>query len=216
MLSIYDKTLKKYLKSFLKIGNRQINVYGLSSDDSQEDMTFTQAGKENDKITFPLLAMVRLPDVEITDWANTKRQGTHSGYYLIDKPDKKVTVNVMRCNLSYAVDVYAENKKTAEDLGTQLYFRLRNNPNFSVWINLPIRDDEGNQYSVECVPDLVLDPVMSHLRVQNNENAQLYRFRIKFTLENVNIYDFAEKELYNLEYSVVAKLSHEENYKNIL
>lgn len=216
MITAYDKALKLYLSSFLKVGKQRIPVYGLSSDDANEDMTFTQAGQKDDKIRFPLLAVVRLPDVEITDFANTKRQGTHSGYYLVDEPSKKVTINVMRCKLTYAVDVYAENKKTAEDLGTQLYFRLRNNPNPSVWINLPVKDAEGKQYSVECVPNIVLEPTMSHLRIQNNENAQLYRFRIKFALENVNIYDFSEKELYDLEFSVEAKLSHEKNYKNIL
>ena len=216
MLFIYDKVLKKYVKSFLKVGNRQINVYGLQSDEANEEMTFTQAGAKNDKVEFPIVTILRFPDVNITDFSGTKRAGNYEGYYLIDEPNRKVTINFMRATLSYAIDIYAENKKTAEDLGMQLYFRLRNNPNPQVFINLPIKDSEGKQFSIECVPNIVMNDQLTHLRSQNNENAQLYRFRLKFTLENVNIYDFSEKELYDFEYEVVAKLSHNKTYKNIL
>lgn len=207
MLNNYDKMLKNHIASFLKVGKRKIDIYGLQNDEQDSELAFTQAGSEKDKIKFPFLVLIRFPDILITDDSMTKRPANYEGYSLIEDNDKKITLNCMRCELSYALDIYAENKKTTEDLAMQVYFKLRNNPNFNVEIKLPFKDDNGSQLTVSCIPDIVMDGTMSHLKTQDNLSAQLYRLRIKFILKNVNIFDFSEKEVIeNINYEILVRL----------
>lgn len=207
MLNNYDKMLKNHIASFLKVGKRKIDIYGLQNDEQDSELAFTQAGSEKDKIKFPFLVLIRFPDILITDDSMTKRPANYEGYSLIEDNDRKITLNCMRCELSYALDIYAENKKTTEDLAMQVYFKLRNNPNFNVEIKLPFKDDNGSQLTVSCIPDIVMDGTMSHLKTQDNLSAQLYRLRIKFILKNVNIFDFSEKEVIeNINYEILVRL----------
>lgn len=207
MLNNYDKMLKNHIASFLKVGKRKIDIYGLQNDEQDSELAFTQAGSEKDKIKFPFLVLIRFPDILITDDSMTKRPANYEGYSLIEDDDRKITLNCMRCELSYALDIYAENKKTTEDLAMQVYFKLRNNPNFNVEIKLPFKDEDGSQLTVSCIPDIVMDGTMSHLKTQDNLSAQLYRLRIKFILKNVNIFDFSEKEVIeNINYEILVKL----------
>lgn len=207
MLNNYDKMLKNHIASFLKVGKRKIDIYGLQNDEQDSELAFTQAGSEKDKIKFPFLVLIRFPDILITDDSMTKRPANYEGYSLIEDADRKITLNCMRCELSYALDIYAENKKTTEDLAMQVYFKLRNNPNFNVEIKLPFNDENGSQLTVSCIPDIVMDGTMSHLKTQDNLSAQLYRLRIKFILKNVNIFDFSEKEVIeNINYEILVKL----------
>lgn len=207
MLNNYDKMLKNHIASFLKVGKRKIDIYGLQNDEQDSELAFTQAGSEKDKIKFPFLVLIRFPDILITDDSMTKRPANYEGYSLIEDDDRKITLNCMRCELSYALDIYAENKKTTEDLAMQVYFKLRNNPNFNVEIKLPFKDDNGSQLTVSCIPDIVMDGTMSHLKTQDNLSAQLYRLRIKFILKNVNIFDFSEKEVIeNINYEILVRL----------
>lgn len=207
MLNNYDKMLKNHIASFLKVGKRKIDIYGLQNDEQDSELAFTQAGSEKDKIKFPFLVLIRFPDILITDDSMTKRPANYEGYSLIEDDDRKITLNCMRCELSYALDIYAENKKTTEDLAMQVYFKLRNNPNFNVEIKLPFKDEDGSQLTVSCIPDIVMDGTMSHLKTQDNLSAQLYRLRIKFILRNVNIFDFSEKEVIeNINYEILVKL----------
>lgn len=207
MLNNYDKMLKNHIASFLKVGKRKIDIYGLQNDEQDGELAFTQAGSEKDKIKFPFLVLIRFPDILITDDSMTKRPANYEGYSLIEDDDRKITLNCMRCELSYALDIYAENKKTTEDLAMQVYFKLRNNPNFNVEIKLPFKDEDGSQLTVSCIPDIVMDGTMSHLKTQDNLSAQLYRLRIKFILKNVNIFDFSEKEVIeNINYEILVKL----------
>lgn len=207
MLNNYDKMLKNHIASFLKVGKRKIDIYGLQNDEQDSELAFTQAGSEKDKIKFPFLVLIRFPDILITDDSMTKRPANYEGYSLIEDDDRKITLNCMRCELSYALDIYAENKKTTEDLAMQVYFKLRNNPNFNVEIKLPFKDEDGSQLTVSCIPDIVMDGTMSHIKTQDNLSAQLYRLRIKFILKNVNIFDFSEKEVIeNINYEILVKL----------
>jgi len=214
MLNCYDKALKNHVESFLKVGKRKIKVYGLQNEDSEEDLGFTQAGLKTDSLTFPMVMLIRLPEIEITDNAMTKRPANYEGYLAIDD-SSKVSLNVMRCSLHYVLDVVAENRKTTEDIGTQLYFRLRNHPNFSVSISLPVKDSEGNILTTECTPNLVLSNSLTHVRSNNNELAQLYRLRISFDLENVNIFDFENQTSYDIDYKILASLKELVNFKEI-
>ena len=215
MLNCYDKILKKHIESFLKVGKKSIFVYGLQNEEAQEELGFSQAGEKSDKIVFPLVMLVRLPGVEITDDAMTKRPATYEGYVDLTSGQKYVSLNCMRCTLSYVVDVFAENRKVAEDIGTQLYFRLRTHPNIDVDISLPIKDENGKQLLVSCTPDIVLDPALQHLRSQTNELSQYYKFRIKFDLKNVNIFDYEEDKLKEIKYEILAKHPDDVSYSKI-
>ena len=216
MLNVYDKVLKNHISSFLKVGKKSIRIIGVQNEDSQEELMVTQEGLKTDTLSFPIITLIRLPDIEITDDAGTKRASTYTGF-LINTPDSpsKVSLTCMRCTLSYYIDIYAENRKVVEDIGMQLFFKLRTHPNINVLISLPIKDADGNDISVKCVPDIILDKTMSHVRSQNLESAQLYKFRIKLELQNVNIYDFEFEELCNIEYKVLARLSSESEYLEI-
>lgn len=216
MLNIYDRILKNHIASFLKVGKKSIRVLGLQNEDSQDELMVNQGGLKTDTLTFPIISLIRLPEVEITDDAGTKKAATYTGF-LINTPESadKVSLTCMRCTLSYYIDIYAENRKVVEDIGMQLFFKLRTHPNISVSITLPIKDAGGNDISVNCTPDIVLDKTLSHVRNQNLESMQLYKFRIKLELQNVNIYDFEVEELYNFEYKVLAKLSSESEYLEI-
>lgn len=209
MLDAYDKVIKAHLESFLKVGDREIKVYGLQNEDDSGDSIFSQAGAGKDKIEFPFVTAVRLPQVIITDHAMTKRPSNYSGYFLINEPGKQVNLNCMRCDLAYAFDVYGENKKITEDIGTQLYFRLRNNNELKVQIVLPVRNMHGEIESATCVCDIVMKDTMTHMRLQGNDSAQIYKFRIEATLKNVNIYDITEKEMYKFNYFVTARLAED-------
>lgn len=214
MLNCYDKALKSHVESFLKVGKRKIKVYGLQNEDSEEDLGFTQAGLQTDTLVFPMVMLIRLPGIDITDNAMTKRPANYEGYLAIDGTSK-VSLNVMRCSLHYVLDVVAENRKAAEDIGTQLYFRLRNHPNFNVSISLPIKDSKGNTLSTECIPNLVLSNSLTHVRSNNNELAQLYRLRIELDLENVNIFDFENQMSYDIDYRILVSLREPVNFKEI-
>ena len=207
MLNCYDKILKKHIESFLKVGTRSIMVYGLQNEETQDSLAFSQAGDKSDRVTFPLVTLVRLPSVEITDDAMTKRPATYEGFLEVDDISKKVRVNCMRCTLSYYVDIVAENRKTAEDIGLQLYFRLRTHPNFTVTVPLPVKNEKGEQIQVTCMPDIVMDAGLQHMRPQTQELSQYYKFRLKFDLKNVNIFDYEFGEVYNINYSLQVKLN---------
>lgn len=215
MLNCYDKILKQHIKSFLKVGTKSIMVYGLQNDETQDSLAFSQAGDTSDKITFPLVTLIRLPSIEITDDAMTKRPATYEGFLELNSVDKKVRVNCMRCTLSYYVDVVAENRKTAEDIGLQLYFRLRTHPNFNVNIPLPVKNDKGEQLQVECVPDIVMNQGIEHTRPQTQEMSQYYKLRLKFDLKNVNIFDYEIDELYDISYSIKTVLKGVDDSKKI-
>lgn len=207
MLNCYDKILKKHLESFLKVGTKSIMVYGLQNEETQDSLAFSQAGDKSDKITFPLVTLIRLPSVEITDDAMTKRPATYEGFLEVNDINKKVRVNCMRCTLSYYVDIVAENRKTAEDIGLQLYFRLRTHPNFIVTVPLPVKNEKGEQLQVTCTPDIVMDAGLQHMRPQTQELSQYYKFRLKFDLKNVNIFDYEFGEVYDINYSLQVKLN---------
>jgi len=206
MLNCYDKILKKHIESFLKVGTKSIMVYGLQNEETQDSLAFSQAGDKSDKIAFPLVTLIRLPSVEITDDAMTKRPATYEGFLEVNETTKKVRVNCMRCTLSYYVDIVAENRKTAEDIGLQLYFRLRTHPNFDVNISLPVKNEEGKQIQVVCTPDIVMDAGLQHIRSQTQELSQYYKFRLKFDLKNVNVFDYEYGEIYNINYSIQSEL----------
>lgn len=215
MINAYDKALKHHISQFLEIGDRIIRLVGLSDENAADELLVDQIGEKKDEVEFPVLSLIRLPRIEITDNPQTKRQQNYAGYSLIDEPDRKVSLNAMRCDLFYALDVWAENRKTVEDIGIQVYFRLRNNPNFKVTCLLPIKNEQGEQETGVCVPNLVLDPQMLHLKSPNDTLAQLYQYRMTFKLQNVNLYDYSIKQMYEIEYFVQAKLSNDKTFHKV-
>lgn len=215
MIHAYDKALKLHIAQFLQIGDRKVYLAGLQNEEDSDDLLMNQIGSKDDVTEFPVLSLIRLPRVEITDDAQTKRTQTYNGYYLIDQPDQKVTLNVMRCNLYYALDVWAENRRTVEDIGVQVFFRLRNNPNFKVINLLPVKNERGEQETGVCVPNIVLDAQMLHLKPQGDTLAQLYRYRMTFTLQNVNLYDYSMKQMLEFNYFVQAKLATDEDFHKV-
>lgn len=207
MIDAYDKVVKLHIEKFLKVGKRKISVIGLQNEEDNQEDLFSQLGDTSDRIILPAVSVFRKPEIDITDDAGTKRVSNYSGYLIYNGLTKNVSLNVMRCDLHYGVEVFGENKKVTEDLACQLFFRLRNNPNPVVKIQLPVKDDDGNYLEAECIPNIVMSDTMRHLKTQSKETEQLYRLRIDFTLQNVNIYDFSLEEFYSIEYSVVAKLT---------
>lgn len=209
MLDAYDKIVKQHIQSFLTINGAtktKIQVYGLQNEDESGEATFSQAGAEKDQIIFPLVSVFRKPTVEITDDSVTKTVANYDGYSLFSDSSGEMKLNCMRCTLQYAVDIYAENKKTCEDIATQLYFRLRNNPQLEVQIILPVRNAKGEIESATCIVDISMGPNMTHLKNQLPTEAQLYKMRIEFSLKNCNIYDVTSREFQKLEYTVIAKI----------
>lgn len=209
MLDAYDKIVKCHIQSFLTIDGKtkkQIKVYGLQNEDESNEAVMSQAGAENDKVEFPLVSVFRKPTIEVTDDSVTKRVSNYDGYTLLSDESGVGKLNCMRCTLQYAADVYAENKKTCEDIGTQLYFRLRNNPQLDVQIILPVKNSNGEIVSATCTTDIVMGPNMTHLRSQLQTDSQLYKLRLEFSLKNCNIYDVTFRQFQKIEYSVVAKI----------
>lgn len=207
MLNVYDQCLKKHIESFLSVGRgkHKIPVFGLQNEDELGDSVYTQAGAKTDKVGFPMVTIIRLPQILITDQAMTKRPANYAGYFL-QETDIGVHLNVMRCDLSYAIDTYATNKKETEDLSIQLYHRLRNNPQLTVDILLPIKNKDGLVENARCVCDIVMSPEIVHLKIQGTETPQVYRLRSQFFLKNVNLYDISAKEFVSLEYVITAQL----------
>lgn len=208
MLDAYDKVLKSHLENFLMIGSTKIQVIGLSSEDPQDQQLVSLAGTGEipDTVKLPLLSLVRLPDIEITDNPNTKRAMGYSAYPILETPTMEVKLNTMRCNLKYSGILYAETRKVTEDISIQTYFRLRNNNQLKVDIQLPLKDKNQNPIWVQCSPDIVLNPMLTQVRTQQHNTSQLYKLQITLTLQNCLIFDISTEEYYNLEYTVTTKM----------
>lgn len=207
MIDAYDKVILEHIRQFLKVGDTTIPIYAVSAEDAQDSL-MTMAGlderKAADTISFPIVMLVRLPDIELTDDPMTKRELNYRGYNLKDTETGQITLNSMRCNLKYVILVFAENRKITEDLGTQLFYRLRNNNQILVNIRLPLKDDEGESLYVQSNPDIVMDGNLTQLRTQQQNLAQLYKLKFSFTLKHCQIFDFLAEKYYNLEYTVTA------------
>ena len=199
---MYDKVLKEHISQFLKIGDAQITLLGLSTEDSHEQVLSIVGTQGGDAVAFPIVSVVRLPSIEISDSSMTKRQLNYSGYDLEAEGVENIKLNAMRCDLKYSILVFAPTRKVTEDLATQLYFRLRNINQIKVNIRLPLKDGEGMPIYVQSDSDIVLDPSLIQVRAQQQNLAQMYLLKFNFTLKHCYIFDFSHENKYNIEYQL--------------
>lgn len=199
---MYDKVLKEHISQFLKIGDVQITLLGLSTEDSHEQVLSIVGVQGGDAVAFPIVSVVRLPSIEISDSSMTKRQLNYSGYDLEAEGVENIKLNAMRCDLKYSILVFAPTRKVTEDLATQLYFRLRNINQIKVNIRLPLKDGEGMPIYVQSDSDIVLDPSLTQVRAQQQNLAQMYLLKFNFTLKHCYIFDFSQENNYNIEYQL--------------
>lgn len=202
MIDMYDKVLKEHISQFLKIGDVQITLLGLSTEDSHEQVLSIVGVQGGDAVAFPIVSVVRLPSIEISDSSMTKRQLNYSGYDLEAEGVENIKLNAMRCDLKYSILVFAPTRKVTEDLATQLYFRLRNINQIKVNIRLPLKDGEGMPIYVQSDSDIVLDPSLTQVRAQQQNLAQMYLLKFNFTLKHCYIFDFSQENNYNIEYQL--------------
>jgi hypothetical protein len=202
MIDMYDKVLKEHISQFLKIGDAQITLLGLSTEDSHEQVLSIVGAQGGDAVAFPIVSVVRLPSIEISDSSMTKRQLNYSGYALEAEGVENIKLNAMRCDLKYSILVFAPTRKVTEDLATQLYFKLRNINQIKVNIRLPLKDGEGMPIYVQSDSDIVLDPSLTQVRAQQQNLAQMYLLKFNFTLKHCYIFDFSQENNYNIEYQL--------------
>ena len=209
MLDMVDKVIKAHIQKLLTVRGKPIPVFSVGTAD-QDDQAFSQAGiakeKKPDRVDLPFLSLIRLPDIQITDYNVTKRVHNYSGYEADEIDGVQITYD--RCTLSYVATVFAENRKVSEDLATALYSRLRNNNQITVNIHLPIEDPTGKKRKIiaQMQSDIVMGPTISQVNQQGYDKAQLYKARISFEIQNVNIYNFIQEKEYLYNIYVVAKL----------
>jgi hypothetical protein len=197
LLDLVDKAIKQHILSMAKINGKQLPVYSVGTAD-QDDQPITQAGLANtaaDRIQMPFLSLVRMPDIEITDSNITKRVHNYKAYKLFPNTDNTTMLTYYRATLKYVLTIFAENRKVSEDIMTGLYHSLRNNCLVTITIHLPIKDPQDQEKTV-CVQmdsDIVMGDRITQVFTQDLSKMQIYKCRIEFSLQNVNVYSFIEE-----------------------
>lgn len=208
MLDAVDKVIRSHIGQLLFVKGRPVSVFSIATAE-ENDQPFTQAGMANkpDKIDLPFAGLVRLPDIDITDDNVTKRVHNYTGCTLF--PDSLVRLTYYRATLHYGVVIFAETRKISEDLATQLFIQLRNNCQVDATIQLPIRHPDYPEkfVGVQMNADIVMGPQIQQVQPQSLTKAQIYKCRVLFELQNVNIYDFVEDHAYTYNVFVTAKSS---------
>lgn len=214
MIDAVDKVIKMHIQKLLSVKGKAISVFSAMSAD-QDDQPVTAAGmnKKPDKIEFPFASLSRMPAIDITDSNVTKRIHNYTGYTIIPHTNIRLTYN--RCTLHYVVTIFAENRKTSEDLAVNLYAAMRNNCMISAVIQLPIEHPEykGKYIGAPMHSDIVLGAQIEQVNPQQSDKAQMYKCRISFDVQNVNIYNFTEDASGTYNVIVRSKLSTDSEYK---
>lgn len=203
MLDAVDKVVKTHIQNLFAIDGTQLPVFSLATADA-DDQLYSQAGntKRPDTVEFPFASLVRLPNIDITDYNVTKRVHTYTGYKFLDGSEARLTYS--RCSLHYSVTVFAESRKAAEDLATALYGRLRHYCQITVAIRLPIEVDKDVYAAAEMQSDIVLGPTIEEVNPLALDKAQVYKCRITFELKNVNLYHTETDRIYKYNIYVQA------------
>lgn len=186
MLDAVDRVVKLHISNLLNVGDTPIFVYSLATADA-DDQTYSQAGEAQkpDTIEFPFASLTRTSNIDITDSNMTKVVHTYTGFKL---NDMETRLTYYRCTLHYTVTIFAESRKVAEDLATALYGRLRHYCQVTVAIQLPIELSDNTYAAAEMQSDIVLGPTIEQVSPITLDKAQVYKTRISFDLQNVNIY----------------------------
>ena len=194
MLDIVDKVIKNHIQSMATIDRNPIPVFSIATAD-QDDQPMTQAGLANgkpDRIQLPFISLIRLPNIDITDDYITKRVHNYNSYKLFK--DRGTMLTYYRATLHYAITLFAENRKVSEDIMTSIYASLRNNCQITVTIQLPIKDptDDSKYVGVQFIGDIVMGASIEQINPIDLTKTQLYKCRIPFDVQNVNIYNIIE------------------------
>lgn len=197
MLHLVDKVMKQHIQDLAAINGAPIKVFSVGTAD-QDDLDLTQAGlssSKDDKIELPFLSLVRLPDIDITDSSVTKRVHNYKAYKLFNDPDNTTSLTYYRATVHYALTLFAENRKLSEEIMTGIYLNLRNNCQVTTTIQLPIKDpnDDTKYVGVQMDSDIIMGSKIAQINPLDLSKSQLYKCRITFDLENVNIYNFVEQ-----------------------
>jgi hypothetical protein len=153
------------------------------------------AGEKADRIELPFLSLLRLPNIDITDNNITKRVHNYRAYKLFPGTDKETMLTYYRATLHYVLTLFAENRKVSEDIMTGIYQSLRNNCLVTTTIQLPIKDPNDNTkyIGVQMDSDIVMGQKIEQINPQDLSKSQLYKCRIEFDLQNVNVYSIVEE-----------------------
>ena len=203
MLDIVDRVVKTHIQNLFAIDGTQLPVFSLATADA-DDQLYSQAGNTQrpDTVEFPFVSLVRLPNIDITDYNVTKRVHTYTGYKFLDGSEARLTYT--RCSLHYTVTVFAESRKAAEDLATALYGRLRHYCQVTVAIQLPIEISTSTYAAAEMQSDIVMGPTIEEVSPLALDKAQVYKCRISFDLNNVNLYHTETDKVYKYNIYVQA------------
>lgn len=197
MLDLVDKVVKQHIQGMAKIQGKPIRVFTVGTAD-QDDQPLMQAGlsgEKVDRIELPFLSLLRLPDIDITDNNITKRVHNYRAYKLFPGTDKETMLTYYRATLHYVLTLFAENRKVSEDIMTGIYQSLRNNCLVTTTIQLPVKDPNDNTkyIGVQMDSDIVMGARIAQINPQDLSKSQLYKCRIEFDLQNVNVYSIVEE-----------------------
>jgi hypothetical protein len=197
MLDLVDKVMKQHIQGMAKIQGKPIRVFtvGTADQDDQPLMQAGLAGEKADRIELPFLSLLRLPNIDITDNNITKRVHNYRAYKLFPGTDKETMLTYYRATLHYVLTLFAENRKVSEDIMTGIYQSLRNNCLVTTTIQLPIKDPNDNTkyIGVQMDSDIVMGQKIEQINPQDLSKSQLYKCRIEFDLQNVNVYSIVEE-----------------------
>lgn len=175
----YDEALTQKIKDAVMTND---SILVLGPEESSEELFSDKADMNHDKLTLPMISLIRKRDVDILN--TNKKPLTYEGIRLAfyDKNNKKVEgdkalkLNAIPIRLEYQLDVYTKKQYEADEYMREFLFFFINNP--SVKITIPYNGVKATHEStVRVEPPLV-----------DNSDIPQKLFRDQFYRFSMNLY----------------------------
>lgn len=214
----FDEALTQKIKDAVMTND---NILVLGPEESSEELFSDKADMNHDKLTLPMISLIRKRDVDILN--TNKKPLTYEGIRLAfyDKNNKKVEgdkalkLNAIPIRLEYQLDVYTKKQYEADEYMREFLFFFINNP--SVKITIPYNGVKATHEStVRVEPPLVDNSDIP----QKLFRDQFYRFSMNLYIDDAYYFSVPSMEtvlINSIELSVQDKsgeILEKNTYKN--
>lgn len=187
-VNYYDKALVDKFKKW--VSNTQVQVTG--PDETRRKFQIQLDNQNDDPIKLPLIAISRLPSVNIL--STNKKPLSYDGAKTDLTEEKGSELNGIPINISYQLDIYTRYLEEADEYAREFIFNIINYPKLK--IEIPY-----NNARIEHVSNIRLNG-----ELQDNSDiserlipGQFTRFTIPLNIDDAYLFDYKIKDTAKIE-----------------
>ena len=178
-IKLYDEALTNKIKKAVMTNDK---ILILGPEESSEELFKDKADINHDKLTLPMISLIRKRDVDILN--TNKKPLSYDGVKLpmIDsigqqvKQGKTLKLNAIPIKLEYQLDIYTKNEYEADEYAREFLFFFINNPRITV--ELPYNGAKATHESNIRVESPLI----------NNSDISQKLFKDQFYRYSMNLY----------------------------